>query len=179
MGLFGGKKSKIKKMETLAPNQMELLNNLIMSLTGQGGGPFSQLNMSPEEMNRRFQEGVRDPAMLNFQRSTIPQIMQSFADQGASSGLYQTLGAAGKDLESNLASQQMQFNQQGIQNLLQALGIGIGTQTFQPYVKEGRAGAGPGVLSGAASGAATGAAFGPWGALGGGVLGGLTGLFSR
>lgn len=143
---FFGKKSKVKKTETLNPQQQQMLSMLMQSLMG-GGGPFAGLNQSPEQMNAAFQKGVRDPAMLNFQRTTVPGIMQSFADQGASSGLYQTLGAAGRDLEQNLATQQMQFNQQGLQNLLSALGIGLGTQAFQPYVKEGNPGIVPGAVN--------------------------------
>lgn len=143
-----GKKSKIKQQPTMTPQQMGILDQLLAALSGQGGGgAFGQLNMSPEQMNEAFQKGVRDPAMLNFQRTTVPGIMQSFADQGASSGLYQTLGAAGKDLESSLASQQMQFNQQQLQNLLSALGIGLGTKTFQPYEKQGYGGIVPSAVT--------------------------------
>lgn len=158
--LFGSK-DKIKNRSTLSPDQMNLLNNLISSLTG-GGGAFGDLfgAFDPSQAADVFQKGVSDPAMRNFQQRIMPGIQQSFADQGASSGLYNSLAGAGRDLQENLSSQLANFifqsQQQQKGNQLSGLGLGLGTQTMQPYIQQGSSGFLPGLLSNFAGGAGVG-----------------------
>jgi hypothetical protein len=167
--LFGSK-DKAKKFQNLTPEQMSLLNQVMQALTGQGGdqNPFSQMfgEFNPEQTADVFQRGVADPAMRNFRQRIIPQIQQSFADQGASSGLNNSLATAGRDLEENLSSQLANFiygaQQQQNQNRFQGLNLGLNTQTFQPYIQQGSAGLVPSTLQAFAGGAGKsfGTAFG-------------------
>lgn len=155
---FFGSKDKAKKFNRFTPQQEKLFGQFLQGLMGQGGsfgGMFGEFN--PEATADVFQRGVANPAMRNFRQRIIPEIMQSFADQGASSGLNNSLATAGRDLEENLSSQLANFiyqsQMQQNQNRLQGLGLGFGTQQFQPYVQQGSEGLVPGVMKGFAQGA--------------------------
>lgn len=165
MEFFFGSKDKAKKFKNFTPEQMGLFQEFIQGLSG-GGGSFGNMfgEFDPQNASDTFQKGVADPAMRNFQQRVIPSIMQSFADQGASSGLNNSLATAGRDLEENLSSQlanfiyqsQMQHNQ----NRLQGLGLGLQTKAFSPYVQQGYKGILPGFVEefGKGAGQAAGAA---------------------
>lgn len=158
MEFFFGSKDKAKKFKNFTPEQMGLFQEFIQGLSG-GGGTFGDMfgDFNPDQASETFQRGVADPAMRNFKQRVIPNIMQSFADQGASSGLNNSLATAGRDLEENLSSQlanfiyqsQMQHNQ----NRLQGLGLGLNTKAFSPFVQKGYKGTIPGFTESFAQGA--------------------------
>lgn len=158
-----GKKDKVKKFDTMTGGQMDVLNQLLAGLQGQGGafgGMFGEFD--PNQTANMWEQGVAAPAMRNFQQRVIPSIMQSFADQGSSSGLGNSLATAGRDMEENLNSQLAQYmwqaQMQHQQNRMAGLGLGLGTKAFQPYTQQGYAGAIPGFMQGVGQGA--GQAFG-------------------
>lgn len=153
-----GKKDKAKKFDTLTGGQMDVLNQLLAGLQGQGGafgGMFGEFD--PTATANMWEQGVAAPAMRNFQQRVIPSIMQSFADQGASSGLSNSLATAGRDMEENLNAQLAQYmwqaQMQQQQNRMAGLGLGLGTKAFQPYVQQGYAGMIPGFLQSFGEGA--------------------------
>lgn len=163
MDFFFGQKDKAKKFSNFTPDQMNLFQQFMQGLSGQGGqfgDMFGQFN--PDQASNTFQQGVANPAMRNFNQRVVPGIMQSFADQGASSGLNNSLATAGRDLQENLSSQLSNFIYQSQlqhnQNRLQGLNTGLNTRQFSPYVQQGYKGAIPSLLESFSQGAGT--AFG-------------------
>lgn len=163
-----GKKDKAKQFQQFNPQQMQGLQQLFQALSG-GGGAFQDLfgEFNPEQSSNIFQRGVAEPAMRNFQQRVIPQIMESFGDQGESSGLYNSLASAGRDLQSGLGSQQELFmNQSRLQNQgnrmggLQQL---LGAQPNQTYTQQGYAGFLPMLLQQFAGGAGKSIGYGGMG----------------
>lgn len=142
---FFGRPDKVKQFNRFTPDQMQVFQQLFQGLTG-GGGSFGDIlgQFNPDQASDVFQRGVANPAMRNFQQRTIPSIMQAFADQGASSGLSNSLATAGRDLNENLSSQLANFiyqaQLQNMQNRMGGLNSFLGTQTFQPYVQQGNSG---------------------------------------
>lgn len=140
-----GRKDKAKKMSNFTPEQEQFFSQLFGGFGGEG--PFASLfgEFDPQNATDTFQKAVSDPAMMNFRQQVIPQIMQGFADQGASSGLNQTLATSGRDLENNLSSQLAQFvynsQLQHNQNRMGGINQILGTKAFSPYVKQGSSGA--------------------------------------
>lgn len=153
-----GRKDKAKQFQQFTPEQMQGLQQLWQALQG-GQGPFQDVfgEFNPEQSANIFQRGVAEPAMRNFQQRIQPNIMQAFADQGASSGLGNSLATAGRDLQSNLASQlEMFMNQDRLQNLQRRMGgiqMGMGAQPYQTYVQQGSAGMLPNLIGSFAEGA--------------------------
>jgi hypothetical protein len=162
LGRFAfGERDKAKQFDMLSPEQMQLLQSVMQSLMG-GEGQFGDLYgvFDPQKSADIFQQGVANPAMRNFQQQVIPGIQQAFADQGASSGLNNSLATAGRDLSENLNSQLAMFinqqNQQQNQNRMQGLNLGLGTQQFGQYIQGGNGGFVPGILNSFAEGAGKG-----------------------
>jgi hypothetical protein len=149
--LFGSK-DKVKRQQVYTPEQMQAMNQIFTALQG-GGGAFGDMfgQFDPQQTADVFQKGVADPAMMNFRQRVAPGIQEMFADQGASSGLANSLASAGSDLQSGLNSQlEMFMNQSRMQNQQNRMG---GLQAFmgaQPYQNYTQAGS-PGLLGGAFS----------------------------
>jgi hypothetical protein len=164
------------------------------TLSGQLGQGFD-----PESVSAAYQQNVADPARQNFMQQTLPAIQerlgrssatgnvalkgatdlekqlagglsqellnqQNFSTQAQQNAIAQALGYA-------QAPQQSQMND--IQALLQALGLGTGTDLFALQQTPGKAGFGGAI--GTALGAGLGSLAGPGGAQIGGQLGGAIG----
>lgn len=155
---FFGEKDKAKRFKNLTPEQQQTLSDVMTSLTGEEG-PYSDVygKFDPEQAGDVFQQSVADPAYRNFEQKTIPGIMQSFADQGPSSGLYQTLATSGRDLNENLAGQRSKYiydaQQANLARRQQGIQTSLNTQVHQPYIQAGYKGLVPGVVEGFAKGA--------------------------
>lgn len=150
MSFFGGRKAKMKQVPTKTPQQMDFLSQMLQSLMGGTGGQGQEaalqhlmglLSGSPESF-----QAIEAPARRGFEQQTIPGILERFSGGGAgrSSGLQQTLGAAGQELETGLAAQRGQMQQDAVKQLLaNFLGqsqLGLGTQTFENVMQPGRGG---------------------------------------
>lgn len=165
-----GRKDKIKQYQQFSPEQMQAMQQMYQALTGQGGSDnafgdiFGQFN--PEQITDVFQRGVSEPAMRNFQQSIVPGIKESFADQGASSGLANSLATAGSNLQSDLGAQLAQFMQQARmqnqQNRIGGLSSYLNQRPNLPYQQRGASGLIPSMLEQFAQGAGRG--FGNLGA---------------
>lgn len=111
-----GKPGQEKQFPRFAPEQQSAISQTLQQALSRLGGP-GESPFAP----------VANQARQNFQQQTIPSILERFTSLGAGGGrsgvLGQQLGQAGANLESNLASQE-------IQQLLQLLGIGL-TPTFE------------------------------------------------
>lgn len=165
--LFG--KSPGVKQQTFqqySPEQMQAFNQLFQGLMG-GTGAFSDLfgEFNPEHTANVFERGVAEPAMRNFQQRIQPGIMQAFADQGASSGLSNSLASAGQDLQRDLSGQlELFMNQARLQNMQNRMGGLQGLLGAQPYQRfypqQGQAGIIPSFLGSAGQGIGTGFGLG-------------------
>ena len=127
-GLSGltAKRGRYKQINRFSPEQQQALNN--------------QLQQGLQNFNPQGQE---DLARKNFQTQTIPSIAERFASMGenrGSSGLFGQLGAAGANLESQLAALRGQYG-------LQQLRMGLTPQNENEYVPGG-----PTCLSGSLGG---------------------------
>lgn len=125
-----GKSAKIKKNQLYTPEQQGVLNQ--------------QLQMGQQNANPL---GLEQRARQQFQTQTIPSIAERFARMGqnrGSSGLVGQLGAAGSDLESQLAALRSQYGQQQLQ-------LGLRPQ-FENYLQPGGHTFASGALSGLGQG---------------------------
>jgi hypothetical protein len=117
------------KLPTMTPQQENLLNRLTQML-GPGGslgqgyqgalGLQQQLMDPSSEAVQQFAE----PYMRQFEQQTVPGLAERFAGMGAmggglsSSGFGQALGAAGGNLQAQLAALKAGLGQQAAQQLM-------------------------------------------------------------
>lgn len=135
IGAFGGgsAKPKIKKIETMNPQQKKLFQDLLSQLSGggQAGGPgggaldLLQQYLNPEsDVYKNFEA----PYKQQFEQETIPNLAERFAGLGGglgaaggalgSSGFAQALGGAGAKLQTDLASMKSGLQHKSIQDIL-------------------------------------------------------------
>lgn len=123
---FTGSPGGFKQVPRYGEQQQQLLSDVLKQLSpalaqqqfgGQGFAPIAQ------------------QARRGFAQSTVPSIAERFTAMNGqgSSGFNQALGQAGAGLESNLAAQQGQFNQQSLQSLLSLLSLGLAPQFDTAY----------------------------------------------
>lgn len=125
-----GKSPKMKNVSTLNPQQQELMGLITQGLKS-GTGAFGDLFGSFNE--KRFQEGVTNPALKNFKENILPVIQEKFIGQGAlrSSGFQNATSKAGSDLQAQLAQLMYQAQQQQGQNQLQGIQTALQPQQQQ------------------------------------------------
>ena len=145
--LFGGK-DKIKKAGTLTPEQEQLMQLINEGLT-KGTGSFGDLFGKFDE--QKFQEGVANPALKNFQENILPLLNEKFiaGNQVGGSGMQRAQFKAGTDLQSQLAQLMYQAQQGQQQNQLSGIQTQLGTKGFDNLYKQGNTGVIPAFLQGA------------------------------
>ena len=154
---FGKKKDKMKKVETLTPEQKKLLNQILSFLGPQGmlgEGYEKGINQFKEYMNPSSESlsAFTEPYMRQFNQQTIPGLAEQFAGANplggglSSSGFGQALGAAGGNLQAVLAQLKAGLGMQAAQNLMGQYGgmlsAGLGTPAFAYQQKAPTAGQG-------------------------------------
>lgn len=123
-----GTPSRIEQISRFTPNQQNALNQLLQ-VASQGLQGQSSFDFGP----------IAQQARDNFNQRTIPTLAERFSSMGAqgSSAFRQSLGQAGAQLESSLASMQsqmgMQNQNQRFQQLLALLQLGLQPQNEQLY----------------------------------------------
>ena len=138
-----GKGDQAQQFQQFTPEQMQGLSHLSQGLSGQGG-PYQDLfgQFDPQRTANMFQQGIANPAMRNFNQRVIPGIQERFADQGPSSGLYNSLGTAGREFQNDLDSQlQMYMEQARLQQNQQRMGglqALLGASPNQTYIQQGK-----------------------------------------
>lgn len=93
---------------------------------GQSSNTYSMLSQVLPELLQQAQgapgafEGIEGPAQRQFEQITAPGIAQRYSGSGigASSGMQNSLAAAGKDLSMDLASKRAGLMQQSMHNVL-------------------------------------------------------------
>lgn len=142
--LFGGN-DRMNKVPTMSKPQQALLNQLMQMLSPQGNlgqGNQGAIDYQQQLMNPSSQavEQFAQPYMNQFNQQTIPGLAERFAGMGAmggglsSSGFGQALGAAGGNLQAQLAQLKAGLGQQAAQSLMgqygQLSGMGLNAQPF-------------------------------------------------
>lgn len=155
-----GKKGKVKKAETLTPEQQNLLNLISEGLT-KGSGPFSEMfgEFNPED----FQKGVADPMMKNFQENILPQLQEKFiaGNQVMGSGMRHGQLKAATDLQSNLAALLYEAQQRHAANRAQGMQTVLGTRAFENMYRPATQGTAQAFAEGAGQAFGATAAGGP------------------
>lgn len=137
--LFGGHKEKTKQLPTMNPQQLQLLQQILGGLTGQGGGGgplgegfdyLSQILSGDPEALKEFEA----PYMRQFQEQTVPGLAERFSSLGSgaqgSSAFGQALGSAGAGLSENLAAMRGGLKQNALSQLMNFSQMGMGAQPF-------------------------------------------------
>lgn len=142
MDFLFGQDQKFKKLDTMSGGQNQLLQQLLQSLTGGGGngGGYQQaMGLLQDYMNPQSDvyKNFEAPYMQQFEQQTVPMLAEKFAGFGggmggglSSSGFGQALGAAGGNLQTNLAQLKSQMGRQSIQDILGMTQFGLGAQPF-------------------------------------------------
>jgi hypothetical protein len=181
-----GKKDKIKKYDLYNPQQKKFFSNFMQQLQGmqgQGGGLEKSMNLLQDYLNpeSNVYKNFEEPYMRQFNEKILPQIAERYAGAGAesgalsSSGFAQSLGAAGGQLQSNLAQMKSQMQRQSIQDLLsqynQMSSSGLNARPEEKYLRQGHQGLLPTMATEVGTAAARGlgqSLFGGGGGMGGG-----------
>lgn len=144
--LLFGKKPSMKQLPSQSPQQQQLLNMLLSSLGGQGGGLERIMQLLQGDLEEGSEDDFAAPYIREFEEQTIPGLAERFAGFGSnsgalsSSGFGQALGAAGAGLQERLAALGSQNKRNSVQNIMQLLGSGLGQQSFQYHEKPGHQG---------------------------------------
>ena len=145
---FFGKEGRAQSFSNLSSPQQQMLNSLLQSLGAPLSQAFGNMNQMLSGSPEAFQAFER-PAMRQFQEQILPMISEGFGGIGAgsSSGAQQTFARAGERLSEGLAAQRGTMQQNIIQQLLAALGIGM-NPTNETLFMPGQPGAGHGIAQG-------------------------------
>lgn len=161
---FGGG-DEMQKVDTMNRGQKTLLKQMMQMLGPQGNlgkGNQGAINYQQQLMDPSSQavDQFAQPYMNQFNQQTVPGLAERFAGMGAmggglsSSGFGQALGAAGGNLQAQLAQLKAGLGQQAAQSLMGQYGnmAGMGLSA-QPFAYQQ---AGPSMLGGAMQGWAQG-----------------------
>ena len=168
-----GKGDKNIQQSTLTGTQGSFLENLLGQLnqmSGGGGGmqQAMQTLMGFLDPNSEQYKNFEAPYMQEFQQQTIPGLAERFAGLGggmggglSSSGFGQALGAAGSNLQTQLAQMKSNMQRQAAGDIFgqynQMSGQGLGTRAFENQYQPGNTGLVGQAVSGLAGGISGGA----------------------
>lgn len=151
-----GSGDKFKKMETMSPEKAQMFQQFMQMLSGMqgaGGGMQQSMKYFQDLMNPEsdLYKNFEKPYLQEFEQQTIPGIAERFGGMGAmggalsSSGFGQALSSAGSNLQTNLAGMKSGMQQDAAKQLMnqfmQMMGLGLGTQEFAYGQKQGQGGA--------------------------------------
>jgi hypothetical protein len=174
---------QMQKVPTMTGGQQKLLKQMMQMLGPQGGlgqGMQGGVNYQQQLIDPSSQavNQFAQPYMNQFEQQTVPGLAERFAGMGAmggglsSSGFGQALGAAGGNLQAQLAQLKAGLGQQAAQSLMSQYGgmagMGLAAQPFG--YQRPQQGFGQGLMSSWAQGG-----FGGMGQGGGGGFGGMGG----
>ena len=126
--IWSGTPGSIQAMPSFSPEQQGLLGQMVGGIGGEGG-PLAGGLQNLQQMLTGGSEAFEAPAMRQFHQQIVPGIAEIFTKTGAgaqgSSAFGQQLGQAGAGLAENLAMQREGLKSQGMQQLMQMLGLGM------------------------------------------------------
>ena len=178
---FLGKGSQEKTRQIYNPQQEQLLNQILSSLSGPMASGMQNVQNILGGDQSTF-DAFQRPARRGFEQQTLPSIAERFtgsfgegSDQSSAFG--QAMGTAGREMEEDLFSQRIGMQGDAFNQLMQLFGQGMVPQQ-QQYTTNRQ----PGFLESFGVPLAQGAGM----AFGGGIpglaekgIGGLASLFKR
>ena len=156
-----GQKGGFEQTPAMAPEQMQLFQQLMGGLSGGGfgGGMLGSgmqsisdlLSGKPEAF-----EAFERPMQRQFREQTIPGLAETFTGMGegglSSSGFTQAMGKAGAGLSEQMGAMRGNMQQGAMGQLMQMLGLGMGAKPFETMYRQGQGGMGtaaaPGLYAG-------------------------------
>ncbi len=170
MGFFWeeGRDPSWDQVSNYTPGQRGLLKGDIKQAKQlQKGGYGDAMSLLQQYLNPQsdIYQNFEKPYLQEFEQQTIPGLAERFAGMGAmggglsSSGFGQALGAAGSNLQTQLAQMKQQYQRQSINDLLgqynQLANRGLGAKSFENVYDpgtQGQMGVGGNMLNAAATG---------------------------
>ncbi len=159
----GGQKDKMRQFETMLPEQKKQLLQYLQMLGPQGqmGQGFQQglggLTEMLDPSSAAYQR-FEAPHLQQFEQQTVPGLAERFAGAGpmsgalSSSGFGQSLGAAGSQLQTQLAGMKAGLQQNAIRDIMSQYqgmsGQAMGAQPFGYTYQPGSPGFGQSMLTG-------------------------------
>lgn len=151
-----GNKGGNTQQTLLKGNQEGFLDNLmqqLMQMSGEGGGmqQAMQTLMGFLDPNSEQYKNFEAPYMQQFNQQTVPGLAEKFAGFGgglggglSSSGFGQALGAAGGNLQTQLAQMKSGMQRQAVGDIFgqynQMASQGLGTKAFENQIQQGTGG---------------------------------------
>ena len=147
--LFPGKKEEFEQQQTYSPQQQQLYNQQMSGMAGPMGQGMDYLNQQMQGY-AQGQSPMEKMAQQNFQQNTAPGIAERYAGSGAGSsgGFGQQMGAAGKDLELQMAGMRDQQQSNAFTQMMSMLQNVQGQQPFANIRRPEEQGMGTGMASG-------------------------------
>lgn len=147
-----GKRDKSKQLSLQSKSQKEMQRLINQGLV-KGEGPLADIFGEFDE--GAFNQGVRDPALKDFEENVLPMLQEKFIgnNQVLSSAFGRDQLKAGSELQSKLAQLLYQAREQQKQNRMTGVNSTMGNQTVENIYKKGTTGAVPGFVQGVAEGA--------------------------
>jgi len=134
-----GKKEKIEQFPAMTEQQQQLLSQLLGGLGGGGGAMQAGLG-GLQSLLGGDTGAFEAPLMRQFQEEIIPSVLERFtggfgipgaASAQRSSAFGQQLGAAGAGLSERLGAMRGGLQMQGLGQLSQLLGLGLGAKPYE------------------------------------------------
>lgn len=139
-----GRDPSFSKVSNYTPQQQKLLNSDIRQARRlQRGGYNDAMSLLQQYLDPQSDvyQNFEAPYMQQFEQQVVPGLAERFAGLGAmggglsSSGFGQALGAAGANLQTQLASMKEQYRRQAINDLLgqynQLTNRGLNARSFE------------------------------------------------
>ena len=147
-----GKKDRNIQQSTLTGGQGDFLNQILQQLMqsgGEGGGMGNAMSILQQYLdpNSEIYKNFEQPYLNEFNQQTVPRLAEQFAGLGSmsgalsSSGFGQALGAAGGNLQTNLAQMKTDRQRQAINDMFgqynQQSNQALGTRAFENQYQPG------------------------------------------
>jgi len=148
-----GNGNEPSQIPTMTPEQEAILGQLTNMVQNQGGGANKAMGLLEKYMdpNSDIYKNFEAPYMQKFEQQTIPRLAEQFAGFGAnsgalsSSGFGQALGAAGANLQTDLAAMKSGMQRNSINDYLGQFntmtGQALNAQPFAYYQQQPGGGA--------------------------------------
>lgn len=162
-----GTDDQTNQLSNYNPQQQQFFDNFLqhlMGMQGEGGGVGKATNILNQYLDPQsdIYKNFEAPYRQEYEQQTIPMLAERFAGAGAqggalsSSGFGQALGAAGANLQTNLAQMKSNMQRQSIGDILglyqNMSGQALNARPFDYQFKPGSQGLVPSALTAFAGG---------------------------
>lgn len=162
-----GTSDQTDQLSNYTPQQQQFFDNFLqqlMGMQGAGGGVSNATNILNQYLDPQsdIYKNFEAPYRQEYEQQTLPMLAERFAGAGAqggalsSSGFGQALGAAGANLQTNLAQMKSNMQRQSIGDILglyqNMSGQALNARPFDYQFKPGSQGMVPSALAAFAGG---------------------------